>query len=376
MAPSAEAERLARRLRDLRESRGLTQATLSEALSKDARVAVPTISSWESLTNPKLPPKDRLRSYALLFSKTRAGDAPHLPREQDLTTAEREQFNALHQELVDLRDAVRGVVTSSSSGSIWTFESGPITIVCPEVPESVRSPLAKEENPNYAWAYRYADLDALIELWGHIRASNPELPVEHVSSTEVGDSHLNGHLIVLGGIGWNRVAARLQRKLADLPIRQVVVPDLENGEIFRLGARGGREFRPEWMEVENDGPKTVDAGRIAADQAEDVWRDGRRRELVEDVALLARLRNPYTDQGTVTICSGVYSRGVLGAVRALTNAAVRDRNEEYIASRFPSGSFAMLMRVEMTKNGGALAPDLQTQGNRLFEWSPDEGAGE
>ncbi|MFG1627645.1 hypothetical protein [Kribbella sp. NPDC049227] len=376
MAPSAEAERLARRLRDLRESRGLTQATLSEALSKDVRVAVPTISSWESLTNPKLPPKDRLRSYALVFSKTSAGDTPRLPREQDLTATERDQFNALHQELIDLRDAVRGVVAPSSGGSIWTFESGPITIVCPEVPDSVRSPLAKQENPNYAWAYRYADLDALIELWGQVRASNPKLPVEHVLSTEVGDSHLNGHLIVLGGIGWNRVAVRLQRKLADLPIRQVVVPDLENGEIFRLGARGGREFRPEWMEIENDGPKTVDQRRIAAEQAEDVWRDGRRRELVEDVALLARLRNPYMAQGTVTICSGVYSRGVLGAVRALTNTKVRDRNEAYIANRFPSGSFAMLLRVEMTSNGGAVAPDLQTPANRLFEWSPDDEAGE
>ena len=209
MAPSPEAVRLARRLRDLRETERLTQKDLSRALSTgEARVAVATISSWESQSNPKLPPEERLRSYALLFAMSEVPD--RLPREQDLSASERERFNALHRELSMLREDVRhqqaGSPTSSSSYT-FDFESGRITLICPEVPELGRSALADEKNPNHTKLYKYADLDALIEMWGHVRASNPELRVRHRLPTEVSADHLSGHLILIGGIAWNRVTS-------------------------------------------------------------------------------------------------------------------------------------------------------------------------
>ncbi|GAA1534704.1 hypothetical protein [Kribbella lupini] len=335
-------------------------------------MAVATISSWESKTDPKLPPKDRLHAYARFFARTPpANGTPHLPGEQELTAGERERFQTLHQELLNLRDAVRGVADSPSDGSILSFKDGPITIICPEVPAANRSSLAREENPNYTEAYRYADLDALIELWGQIRASNPELKVTRWLAAEVVPSEMKGHLVVLGGIGWNLVADRLQRELRDLPIQQVEVSDLKNGEIFRSSEPGGPEFRPVWKERANADLAAVGTKQIAADQTEDAWRGGKPRRLVEDVAFLARLRNPYSPHGTLTICSGVYSRGVLGAVLALTDDDVRERNAAYIASRFPKGSFAMLMRVPVV-NGKAGAPDLDIRENRLYEWSPNE----
>ena len=305
-----------------------------------------------------------------------ADGAPHLPRERDLTAAERERFHVLHPELIGLRDAVRrGVADSSVGGSIWAFESGPITIICPEVPAAGRSPLAREENPNYTQTHRYADLDALIELWVKSAPSIRICESRTGLSAEVDPDDLTGHLVVLGGIAWNQAADRLQRKLKDLPIQQVEVPDLKNGEIFRSSGPGGHEFRPRWEERGDAEQEAMDEDQIKAQQAEDAWRDGKRLELVEDVALLARLPNPYKHGGTLTICSGVYSRGVLGAVRALTDVAVRERNDAYIANRFPSGSFAMLMRVPVV-NGKATAPDLEISENRLYEWPPDEDAAE
>ncbi|WP_460650325.1 hypothetical protein [Kribbella endophytica] len=260
-------------------------------------------------------------------------------------------------------------------GSILAFEDGPITIICPELPVAGRSPLAEEGNPNYTRTYRYADLDALIELWGQIRASNPELRVTRRLAEEIAPQDLTGHLVVLGGIGWNQVAYRLQMRLMDLPIQQVEVSDLKNGEIFRLSEPGGREFRPVWKELDDANGEAVGAKQIAADQTEDAWHGDRPRELVEDVAFLARSPNPYSPHGTLTICSGVYSRGVVGSVLALTADEVRERNAAYIASRFPNGTFAMLMRVPVV-NGEACAPDLDIPANRLYEWPANDDSAE
>src|SRR4029450_9032480 len=91
-------------------------------------------------------------------------------------------------------------------------------------------------------------------------------------------------------------------------------------------------------------------------------------ELIEDVALLARVPNPFKADRTLTICNGVYSRGVLGAVLTVTDETVRPADGEYIARRFPTGNFAMLLRVPVV-SGKVLAPDLQNPETRLFEWS-------
>ncbi|TDW70721.1 XRE family transcriptional regulator [Kribbella pratensis] len=371
MAPSPEAVRLARRLRELRQSHRLTQKDLSHAFSTDSRVAVATISSWESQGNPKLPPEERLRSYALLFARSVVPAGARLPREQDLTSSERERFNTLQRELVALRDSVRHQADPSPIGGSYTFdfESGPITLICPEAPVEGRSPLAEEDNPNHTRLYKYADLDALIEMWGHVRASNPELRVRHHLPSEVTADHLSGHLILLGGIAWNQVTSRLLRQLDQLPIRQMTVDDLADGEIFR--SRDGREYRPLWEELKDADADAPSKAELEAVQAQDAWKGKTPRELVEDVALLARLRNPFNHSRTITICNGVYSRGVLGAARTLTDDAVRERNEAYLANRFPGGIFGLLLRVPVI-NGEAVTPDLEIPENRLYEWSPEE----
>ena len=71
---------LARRLRALREGRWpgrkVNQAQLAEALSGNGNrsVSVPLISSWESQTNPKVPPAARLQDIATFFASSRSFD--------------------------------------------------------------------------------------------------------------------------------------------------------------------------------------------------------------------------------------------------------------------------------------------------------------
>jgi hypothetical protein len=207
--------------------------------------------------------------------------------------------------------------------------------------------LADEQNPNFTKLRQYGDLDALIELYGHLRAENPGLDVFHRTTTAVMADDFSSHVILLGGIGWNKVAARFQRATSQVPIEQTPVDDLQ-GEIFNIESSDGpQSFKPEYEDL-GDG-----------------------KELIADVGYLARLRNPFQHSRTLTICNGILSRGVFGAVRCLTDARVREANERYLAERFPSGEFAILLRVPVVENQ-TLSPDLHDPSARLFEWSPNE----
>ena len=209
--------------------------------------------------------------------------------------------------------------------------------------------LADEDDVNYNRLHRYADTDALIEIFGHLRALNPTTQVSHRLSFDVQQGELQNHLVLLGGIAWNRSVRDILRKLPELPIEQIDHPRAPNGDPFRVPKSGDRPekiYLPVTEEFEGE------------------------PELVEDVALIARLQNPYNSTRTLTICNGVYSKGVLGAVMALTDEAVRPANEQHLGDRFPEGPFAMLIRVPVV-SGKVLAPDLQNPETRLFEWAPE-----
>ena len=68
-APPA-ALQLAQRLRQLRQQlwpdARLTQDKLAKAFSAEEPLAAATVSSWESLISPKLPPRHRLHAYEIL----------------------------------------------------------------------------------------------------------------------------------------------------------------------------------------------------------------------------------------------------------------------------------------------------------------------
>ena len=91
--------------------------------------------------------------------------------------------------------------------------------------------------------------------------------------------------------------------------------------------------------------------------------------LLEDVALFARAVSPFNRKRTVTICNGMYGRGTYGVVRALTDERFRDRNAEYLRSRFDGcEAYCILTRVRI-EGGATLTPDWTTGEYTLFEWS-------
>lgn len=344
-----QAARLARALRDLREfswpDHVLTQSQLAKALSSEGRVAAATLSSWESTTNPKTPSGARITAYARFFCTPRSLEGePHLIPEDQLMPGELDRFRELESQLLELFHAEDREVRRT-----FQFDAGPVLVICPNAPTDVQGPLGDVQDPNFTKMRQYGDLDALIELYGHLRAENPTLDVFHRLASDVVSDDLARHVILLGGIGWNEVTRRFQSAISQVPITQTDVDDLKGGDIFQVETLDSAKPKLLYPEYEDLG-------------------DG--KELIADVAYLARLRNPFKINRTLTICNGIFSRGVFGAVRCLTDANVRNENEKYLADKFPEGEFAILLRVPVVTNE-TLSPDLQNPDSRLYEWAPN-----
>ena len=355
MPPAPPALELARRLRQLRleewPDTRLTQGTLAKAIGGDDSLSPATVASWENRSAPKLPPRDRVMAYAQFFATRRSLEPePHLVRVDGFTEGEAATYEDLREELLELHAAARGTPEAQPvARRSWLFtDAGPLTLVCAQLPEAERGRLANPDDLNYTELLSYADITSMVELHGHIRAENPEMDVFFKSSPEVKADDLTGHVVIIGGIGWNEVTRRIL-ELTRLPVTQEEDRDLPSGEVF-VANIGGKvhKYLPRLSE-------------------------GKPVKLLEDVGLLVRMPNPLNSNRTLTMCNGVHSRGVYGAVRSLTDARLRESNERYIARHFRDNQeFGILMRVQVIE-GRAMTPDFSIAGTVLYQWPGGNG---
>lgn len=344
-APAAPAA-LARRLRELREQHQagsrVTQSMVAEALD----ASTPLVSSWESTSSTSVPSPARLQAYATIFASRRSfedGRLRVLP-DGELTEEERAGRDELYRELAELREATLSRESAAALQprlNFWHFPDGaPVRIVCGKLGGTLHE-YADPLSLNYTELLRFGDLDALVELFGHVRVQNPDSDVRFQLADTLRPDDLTAHLVLIGGIYLNP-ASRWIRERVDLPVRQVSDDEIPDGEIFMVGEE---RFVP----------------MIAEDPA---------LGLVDDVGLLVRTPNPNNSATTLTICNGVFSRGVLGAVRCLTDDKLRKQNEDYLSERFADAAeFGLLMRVPVLQ-GNVATPDLTKPAIRLYEWAP------
>jgi len=351
---------LPRRLRSLRvegwPGRRVAQKDLAQALG----VSEPSISAWENTGRLTVPPRDRLDDYATFFATERSiADRPgRLLDLADLTPEERARREELLDELRDLRTVSQNNVPVATppapsahdpfAGTLWRFTPGQnITIVGSALPSAYLEQMyySDLDAPDYVELYKYADLDALIELFGHLRAANPLSDVHIRTPLDMQADDAATHLVLLGGVDWNPITAELLRR-RDLPVHQQTrVGDSELGGFEVTEGDRKRLFTPVLRQV------------------------GEKEHLVEDVAHFYRAPSPFNKKRTVTICNGMYQRGTLGAVRALTDAMFRDRNNNYARDRFAGMSeFSILSRV-LIVSGNVITPDWTSPDVRLHEWS-------
>lgn len=341
--------------------RSITQGQLAAALG----VSVPLISSWESAHSPKVPPVARLASYATFFATERsiAREPFRVLDTSELTDAERAVRDELLTELTELREEamqerrlprrpVSPVGVDGPAAGLWDFpDDQDVTIVCGKLPRELREtmPYSNPDNPDYVELYSYSDPDALIELHGHIRATNPTRQVNFTASALTPDDYTT-HLVLLGGVDWNPVTRDLLDRV-DIPIRQAERFD----------------------ETSDYGCFEVIDGEVSRSFSPIVKKVSDRSFLVEDVAFFYRGPSPYNANRTVTIFNGMFARGTLGAVRAVTDVKFRNQNETYLREQLAGKrAYSIITRVAVA-NGKVVTPNWVVPEARLHEWS--EGMG-
>ncbi len=367
--PSIPARRLAERLRDLREREyrqltqkqaPLTQKQLGKVLGGPEALSIATVSLWEKPGSTRLPPPQRLATYARLFCTSRSFEAgpPRLLRDDELSEQEQEREADLYAELLALRERAQSTGPAAPAAreqqaaperrnSIWSVPDGQaISIVCSDAPEADRPSYADPSHLNYSRYARYADLDALVEVYGQVKADNPAASMVRVLSPHelLRDFALN-HLVVVGGAAVYDVAPYFAQ---DIPLPQAEPIPGTDTHVFKC--RVGDEVR--------DFTSTGDDEGV----------------LVEDIGLIARGDHPHAPGHTVTMLSGITSRGVHGTVLGFINRHIRDGNEEYLRDTFGTAdAFCIVMRVPVIQNA-ALPPNLSRDDVRLYEWSSETGA--
>jgi transcriptional regulator with XRE-family HTH domain len=355
--PSIPARRLAARLRELRECefRPLTQKQLARALGGSETLSVPTISQWEKAGSDRLPPPPRLATYARLFCTSRsfAADEPHLLGHDELTEQEREREAELYDELLVLREMAQSTEVAAPPvqpsieyrDSLWHLpDQAAISIVGSDALDP--PPYANPSHLNYSRYARYADLDAIFEVYGQIKADNPEASMIRLLPTHelVRDFALN-HLVVVGAAAVYDVAPYFAQ---DIPLPRAEIISGTDTQFFKCDV--------EEEEREFTSSRDVDGA------------------LTEDIGLIARGRHPHVPERTVTMLSGITSRGVHVAALGFINRHVKARNERYLKEKFGnSDEFCVVVRVPVRENV-AIPPNLWRDDVRLYEWSRQTGA--
>jgi hypothetical protein len=287
----------------------------------------------------QLPPQNAASADSTGINQPRGQSKEPAQADEQLSASSTKRRRAANQPRPDEPAGGRKERNPIIRQSMWHFpDRTQITLVSYRLPPNQRPPSSDPSNPNYVRFADLADLDTLIDIYGAVRAYNPQSQVVIMAAQDLAQQNVETHLVLIGGLTWEAVTPWFSR-IFSIPIEAgdpfdrgaIVVRDPDNGE---------REF----------------AHTLAGD------------EVVEDVGFFASGKNPSAPRRKLMICGGITTRGVRGAALCFIDQEMRQRNEQYIMPRFSDGStYCIVMRVPIM-NKDPLPTDLSRKENRLFEW--------
>jgi len=240
-------------------------------------------------------------------------------------------------------------LVSEDAPDIWRFPPDePVMITCGRIPESAAGRFGPSDprDPDYVDLLTYADPDALVHLFGHIRALNPENDVRFARTDELQTADYASHLVVIGGSDFNALTRDMFSAL-HLPAKISV-----------------RRDEMDWLGVEvldGDEPRRFSPVR------DDAYGTGT-PILHEDVILFFRGVNPLDRRRTITICAGGYARGTLAAARCLTDPVLGPANQAYLRGKVGANQHFGFVARAFVIDRVVAPPDLTNPEHRLYEW--------
>jgi len=313
----------ASRLRALRETTypvKVTQDQLAAALGKGKPLSSAAISMWENGEVDKWPSESRLVQYALIFSLPRGPSlTPHPSDASTLDKPARIRFHRLRAELLELRDGAerearleRSAPRALDVNELWHHDRAEkLVVVAPELPATGTA----ESDRGYVRLARYGDLDAFFEMFVALTRMGYH-NLSHRSAREPGIG-TERNLVLVGGPVGNPLTLTFGHLLG-LPFEPDAVA-AGAANLFRLP--DGTPVRP----------------RVLGQS-----------QVVEDIGLFVRAANPTNPEADLTICTGSYTYGALGAVRLFTDPRHGAGNVAVVRERLGQArAFAVLFRVNV-----------------------------
>lgn len=279
-------------------------------------------------------PDDQLEPWRHAWDKISSSESR--PAETSESRRLRKEIDRLQAE----NDRLRLKLAEVDRRSIWRFpdDNSQITLVSYHLSADRLPPYADPGHQNYVRCSGLADLDTLIDIHGEIKKYNPASKVVIMAAQDLTGEDVKTHLVLIGGQTWKTVIPWFSRNLL-IPIRAEDPAD-RSAIVVEHPDGGEREFKS----------KPIGDG------------------YVEDVGFFVRGKNPAAPLRTLTICGGITTRGVQGSAQCFIDPEMRDRNEEYLQSRFSGVStYCVVMRVPVLHQD-VLTPDLSKDDDRFFEW--------
>jgi hypothetical protein len=136
-------------------------------------------------------------------------DERHQAAELDFRLDDRRKASLSEGRSWDRANPAAPVELPGLSDPFWRFANDrDITIVLPRLPpdQVPKSPLTDPNGPDFVAVYTYGDLGAVMEMYGHLRAVNPNgnVKIRPVRTGLVSNDY-SDYLLQLGGVDFNHV---------------------------------------------------------------------------------------------------------------------------------------------------------------------------
>lgn len=176
-----------------------------------------------------------------------------------------------------------------------------VNIVCPEIPEHLRSKYSIKQKKDFLHKLKFGDIDSLNIISLHIARQYPNLEIKEQICSEVSEEIYKDDLICIGGPGWNTLTRDIISSFS-IPIEY---GDYSDGveDFYIKNKITGKVYRSTFSE-EN--------------------------RIIGDIGIFVKLPSPVNLNKNIYLLNGIQTYGVYGVALSFCEEEIKNRNIEML----------------------------------------------